>query len=296
MTIDPIALPVPSFAGSFDDPEETGPPKSMLFFGDTDTRKTSMIGALYKAGFFKKILVFNLDNGVEVLYNDPIVKAGIQAKHIDIKTISEFSPTARQELEAAILEVAGKWRAPDGTILDNPNVPDYGYDLVVIDTLGILSSIGLGEFKRTTYNDAGNKLDGLGAYGRLKPCNREMVKIIHDSKRFTGLFLSHVKETDAKAGPVKLVANVDGGFTTSLPSIPSIVGYLNWTKHPESDEISLTATLRNSDFTIVKCRYHQIPDTIYDFDVATMYGDIYKGLNIPLPQPVEAKTIAAPAA
>lgn len=289
----PIALPVPSFAGSFDDPEETGPPKSLLFFGDTGTRKTSMIGALYKAGFFNKILVLNLDNSVEVLFTDAAVKAGVKAGHIDIKTISEFAPDARQQVENVLLEVAGKWRAPDESILDNPNIPDYGYDLVVVDTLGILSNIGIKDFKKTTYNDAGNKLDGRAAYGRLGPWNREMVKIIHDSNRFTGLFLSHVKETDPKAGPVKLVANVDGGFTGTLPSIPSVVGYLNWEKHPESGDVVLTATVGKSDIVTTKNRY-SLPDKIYGFDIAAMYADIYTKIGLPLP--AAATTTAAAAA
>lgn len=297
MTIATPTLPVPSFG--FDDPEETGPPKSMLFFGDTGTRKTSMVGALYKAGFFKKILVINLDDSVEVLFTDPVVATAIKSGDINIKTFSEFAPNSRQEIEDVILDVAGLWRAPDGSINENSNIPAeyrerlYGYDLVVVDTLGILTSIGIKDFKKTTFNDAGTKLDGRAAYGRLGPWAREMVKVIHNSPRFAGLFLSHVKENELKTGQTKLVPNVDGGFVGTLPSIPSIVGFLDWQKRPDSDDIVLTATVGKSDIVTTKNRYG-FDDKIYDFDVANMYFDIYTKLGLPLP--VQANNTAVPTA
>lgn len=283
MTITPIALPVPSFVGSFADPEETGPPLSWLLYGDTGTGKTEAIGRVVKAGFFKKVLIINLDKSVEVLNLDSEIKKALHDGRISILTIDEFDPSAMQRVESVILELAGKWRAPDGSILDNPNIADFGYDLVAIDTVNLLGEIAIKWLKANTYNDAGTKLDGLKAYGRLSTWMNEMIRVIHNSDRFVGGFIMHEKTYEnEKTGEVKNKPKMEGSFKDSLPSIPSVVAHLDWEKNPESGDVELTATVGKSALYSTKNRYSMGPK-IYNFDLAQFYIDIYNKIGLPLP-------------
>lgn len=279
---EPIAFPLPSFAASFADPEETGPPLSILEYGDTGTGKTESIGRVVKAGFFKKVLIINLDKSVETLNLDPQIKAALHDGRISVLTIDEFDPSAMLRVENTILEIAGKWRAPDGSILDNPNLPDFGYDLVAIDTVNLLGEVAIKWLKANTNNDAGTKLDGLKAYGRLSTWMNEMIRVIHNSQRFVGLFLMHEKTYEEKTGANKTKPKMEGSFKDSLPSIPSVVAHLDWEKNPDGGEVVLTATVGKSDQFSTKNRYGMGPK-IYGFDLAQFYIDIYTKIGLPLP-------------
>lgn len=290
------ALPVPSFAAAFTDPAEVGPPKSWLLYGDTGTRKTSSVGELVKAGFFKKVLFINLDQSDEVLSLDPEVREKIKAGAIDFIPVDQFDPGAKDKIEAILLEVAGKWRAPDGSILDIPaeHNSDFGYDLVVIDTVNLMGEVAIKWLKANTWNDSGTKLDGLAAYGNLSRWMDEMIRLIHNSKRFVGGFIMHEKTyEEKKTGVSKVKPKMEGSFKDSLPSIPSLVAHLDFEKNPESGEVQLVATVGESDLYSSKNRF-RLPSRIWEFNLADTYRVIYEKLGLPIP--AQAKTTAAAAA
>lgn len=282
MTIEVPTLPVPSFAGAFEDPEDNGPPASWLLYGDTGTGKTEAIGRLVKAGFFKKVLLINLDKSTEVLSLDPEIKAALYDGRITIVGVDQFNPTARLDLEKIILEVCGAYRDASGNILFSPHAPNYGYDLIAIDTLNKMGEVALKHLKATTYNDRGDKLDGLKAYGQFSVWMDEMVRLIHNSDRFVGGFVMHEKTYEEKTGANKVKPKMEGAFKDSLPSIPSLVAHLDWEKHPDTGEPSLVATVGKSDLYSTKNRFQMGP-RIYDFDLAKTYAEIYTKIGLPLP-------------
>lgn len=285
MTIETPTLPAPSFAGAFEDPEDNGPPESVLLYGNTGTRKTSAIGELVKAGFFKKVLVINIDKSTEVLSNDPEVRAALHDGRITLVGIDQFDPTARLQIEKIILEVSGAYRDINGNILFSPHAPDFGYDLIVVDTVNLVGEVGLKHLKATTHNDRGDKLDGLKAYGKFGTWMDEMIRLIHNSDRFVGLFLSHEKTYEEKNGSNLVKPKMEGAFKDSFPSIPSMVAHLRWAKHPETGQPSLVATVGESELYSSKNRY-RLPSEIYDFNLADVYRDIYTKIGLPLPAEV----------
>lgn len=285
------ALPMPSFAGVFDDPEELGPPASWCVYGDTGTGKTEAIGRLVKAGFFSKVLIINLDKSTEVLALDPAIKAATKDGRINIITVDQFDPTAMAKIESIILEVAGMWRAPDGSILPNPNLPNYGYDLVAIDTVNLMGEVAIKWLKANTWNDKNTALDGLKAYGKFSVWMDEMIRVIHNSPRFVGGFVMHEKTYEEKTGASKVKPKMEGSFKDSLPSIPSLVAHLDWEKDPASGQTVLVATVGESDTYSSKNRY-QLGSKIYGFDLAETYKVIYTKLGLPLPTPAQAPVAA----
>lgn len=289
------ALPRPSFAGSFDNTVELGPPKSFLLYGDTGTQKTLSLGKLVKAGYFKKVLFINLDDGNEVLVSDPIVRGAMLDGTIEVITINTQDPGARQQIENVILEIAGLWRTPTGALQVNPNIPDFGYDLVFIDTVNLMHEVALADFQRTTYNAAGTKLDGLAAYGRVAEWMDEMIRLIHNSKRFAGGFVMHAKTVEEKTGATKIKPKMSGSFKDTIASIPSITAYLDYRKLPDGSAVVLAATVGESELYDSKNRYN-LPSVIYGFDIAETYATIYKQIGFALPEPIAPKTLAAAAA
>lgn len=296
MTATPVvpALPVPSFVRANAEPEEIGPPKSFLLYGDTGTKKTLAIAKLFKAGFFKKILFLDIDDGAEVLAGDPIIREALKDGRITRIQIDPFDPNAKAQIEAMILEVAGMWRDPNGDILTNPSIPDFGYDLVFIDTMNLVHEVAIKSLLRTTYNDKGTALDGRAAYGKLGEWDDEMVRLIHRSKRFTGGFVMHAKEVEEKSGATKIKPKLSGSFQNTISTIPSITAYLDYQKDPTSGETVLVATVGESDLYDSKNRYN-LGTKIYDFDIAETYRQIYDQIGLPQPVPATTSTPVAPA-
>jgi hypothetical protein len=281
-----------SFIGRAAPAKRIGPPQSFLLYGDTGTRKTSAIGELVKRGFFKKVLILNLDNSVEVLGNDPEVMAAIEDGRITIIDINPLDMGSRIEVENIVLEVCGMWRNASGDILPNPNIPDFGYDLLVIDTVNLLHEIALKQFMATTYNDAGTKLDGQGAYAKIAVWDDEILRTIHNSKRVTGGFLMHAKTVEDKTGSVKIKPKLSGSYKDSIGSLPSIVAYLDWQKSPETGLNVLTATVGESDIYESKNRY-ALPPKIFDFNLADVYQTIADKAAAPAVAPATTAAVAA---
>ena len=258
------ALPVPSFfKPKTDDVPDVvfGPPLSFLFYGGKGTQKTLSLGQIVKDGFYNKVFYLNLDHSTEVWATDPEIVKAVESDRIHIETINTVTnPNARLEIEAMLLELAGVYREPStGGLLPNPSIPNFGFDMIAIDTVNLLHEVGLKHFMATTYNAAGTKLDNLAAYGKNAIWMDEMLRLIHNSSRFTGGFVAHAKPVDEDSGNRKMMVKLSGAFKDSIATIPSIVGYLDKQKDPETGKVVLTATLGNSDSCDSGNRYN-LPD------------------------------------
>lgn len=280
------APPAPSFAGKFTKAEHVGPPKSIALYGPTDTRKSSAFGKLAATPRFRKSLFLDADNGTEVFANDDNTMRAVEEGRIEIFPIDTTTSSPSSivaEVEATILELAGCWRTPYGHIEPNPNIPDFGYDLVVLDTVNLIQSVAAKHFLATTYSDKG-VLDTRGAWGEISRWSDEMIRLMHNSPRFTGGFVAHPKEVEEKTGGVKTMPALQGGFKESFATIPTIVAYLDYEKNPATNETELVATVGESESFASKNRY-LLPSKLYNFDLLELWDIIdAKVARKPLPQ------------
>ena len=292
------ALPIPSFMAIKAKPEQIGPPKSFMLYGPTGTRKTSAIGKLVASGRFIRVVYIDIDNGTEVFANDPEVFAAVQDGRISIIPIdtTTMNPTtAIQTIENVIFEIAGVWRTPQGHIEPNPNFPDFQIDLVVLDTLNLLQQVAVKHFMATTYNDRGNALDPRAAWGKVSTWTDEIVRLIHNSPRFTGAFVAHPKEVEEKNGQVKIKPQLQGSIKDTIASIPSLVAYLDWETNTETNADELVATVGESSLYESKNRY-MLPSKIPNFSLVDLYDLIDSRKTTPAPAAaVSAPQVAAPA-
>lgn len=273
------AMPTPSFYKPRTKEEKAstvfGPPLSFLLYGGKGTQKTLALGQVVRDGFYKKVLYINLDHSTEVWATDPAIIAAIDDERIIIESIDTTTdPGARMRIESIILELAGVYREPaTGALLPHPGIPNFGFDMVAIDTVNLMHEVALKNFMATTYNAAGTKLDNLAAYGKVAIWMDEMLRLIHNSPRFTGGFVAHAKTVEGDTGVQKIMVKLSGAFKDSIATIPSIVAYLDKEKDPESGEVVLTATLGNSDLCDSGNRY-DLPDKIYGFNLSELLATI----------------------
>lgn len=299
------AMPLPSFAGKFTKAEQVGPPKSIALYGPTDTRKSSAFGKLAATPRFRKSLFLDADNGTEVFANDENTMRAVEEGRIEIFPIDTTTSSPSSivaEVESTILELAGCWRTPYGHIEPNPNIPNFGYDLVVLDTVNLIQQAAVKHFLATTFSDNG-KLDTRGAWGEVSRWSDEMIRLMHNSPRFTGGFIAHPKEVEEKTGAVKTMPALQGGFKDAFATIPTIVAYLDFEKNQATNQTELVATVGESEAFASKNRY-LLPSKLYNFDLLELWDIIdAKVARRPLPQtrmtlgkPAEVEAPANPAA
>lgn len=270
------ALPQPLFMQLAAKPATIGAPKSLLLYGPTGTRKTSMLGRLIASGRLKTAVWIDVDNGTEVFANDPEVLAAVHDGRITIVPVdtTTMNPTAAvQMIEQVIFEIAGVWRTPQGHIEVNPSVPNFGVDVVVLDTLNLIQQVAVKHFMATTFNDKGNALDSRAAWGKVSVWTDEIVRLMHNSTRFTGAFIAHPKEVEEKNGAVKIKPQLQGSIKDNIASIPSLVAYLDWELNPETNENELVATVGESSTYESKNRY-MFESKLRGFDLVDTYKKI----------------------
>lgn len=290
----PALPPMPSFAAGFTPSVNVGAPKSFLLYGDTGTRKTTMCGALVASGRFKRALVFDIDNGTEAFSGDPAIMAAVADQRIQIQPIdSALDPDAFQKIDAMILEVCGAYRDANDVIRPHPGIPDFGYDLVLLDTVNLAQTVAIKHFISTTFNSKGQP-DTLAAWGKVGIWTDEIVRLLHNTTRFTAAMVMHPMTVEDKAGGIKVKPKLGGGMKDSISTIPSLVAYLAYEKHPETAVESLVATLGESVLYDSKNRY-RLPSKIYDFNLVDLYATI-DGLRKAPAAPVAVIPQAAPAA
>jgi len=292
------ALPQPLFMQLATKPAKIGAPKSVLLYGPTGTRKTSMLGELIKAGRFNKVVWIDVDNGTEVFANDPEVLAAVRDGRISVVNIdtTTMNPTAAVQLiEQVVFEIAGVWRTPLGHIEVNPNVPNFGVDLIVLDTLNLIQQVAVKHFMATVMNDKGTALDPRAAWGKVSQWTDEIVRLMHNSTRFTGAFVAHPKEVEEKNGAVKIKPQLQGSIKDNIASIPSLVAYLDWERNAETGETELVATVGESAAYESKNRY-MLPSKIHGFNLVELYKTIDAKTNGEQPTAAPVTDTQTPAA
>jgi hypothetical protein len=268
----PIALPNPLFAGMFQKKEDVGPPKLVMIYGPPGTRKTSMIGDLLEIPGFNKILIIDTDNGSEVFANFPKVHAAIGTdlgmpgeKRINIIPIDKTDPDAYGKLRYLLGE-----RGPDGVFIRGA-VFDLGYDAIVIDTANVMQEIAVQWLTSNTFNDRG-ALNTQAAWGKVSEWTSDIGWVMQNNATSVGFWLAHSKAGTDDGGKYEIKPKFQGGIKDGIAAIPSLVAYVEKTKHADTGIVTITATL-DGDVITSKNRY-SLPDTIESFDLIKLYAMI----------------------
>lgn len=274
-----MTLPVPPFAALLAKPEEVGPPKSIILYGEPGTRKTSLIGSMVKVPGMERGLIIDIDNGTETLVNDPIYKAAIADGRISIFPIDFTSPDAYGKLDYIINEVT---------------TTDYGYDFVGLDTLDVGQEAMIAHLMATVLNDKG-KLDPRAAWGEVSKKTSEWMWKFQNTPFFVGVTAMHSKEGAEDSGAYKVKPKLAGSVKDNIAGIPSLVAYLEFL--PDENKVDhLVATLGKSSVFSTKNRY-SIEGQITDFDMPALYKLISENqaaLGAPAAPPVPAPLAAPP--
>lgn len=243
------ALPKPSFAAFLQQPEEIGRPKSILLYGTHGTRKTSIAGSIIKTPGFNKVLFIDIDNGAEVLMNDPSVAKAVREGRLEVLQVSSLDKDAFAKI---------------GAVVDEITTTNFGYDAVILDTLDVAQDVAEKHFKAIYANAASSgKKDGFAIWGELGVWTDEIVRRLHECPHLTAIITCHSKEQTLESGAHRILPRLSGSSKDAIGGIPSIVAYLEYQADPETNETHLVAHVAESEVVISKNRY-SLPPFIID--------------------------------
>ena len=308
----PIAAPaptLPSFMFAATGAEDIGFPSSFLLYGNTGTRKTTMIAELVVAGIFNRAVIIDIDNGIETLMVDPAIRALIfdpvhnpNGRIIVMNVDPIMDDQAFFKVDAILCEMTGSMHpiGADGStqwtkFVPNPAATPVDVDLVALDTLNVFQKqVAVKFFQSITYNSKG-KLDTLAAWGEVGIYTDSLVRLFHNTNRFTGAIAMHPMTDTENTGKVSIKPDLQGGTKNSVATIPSLVAYLAFEATAPGGPAILTATVGESDIYTAKNRY-RLDSKIPDFNMVRMYQLIAEKIGKPLPNYNPSSTPAAVAA
>lgn len=240
-------------------PEAIGPPKSILLYGFPGTRKTTNSAAIALVPGFNKVLFIDIDNGSEVLMNEPELRQRVVDGRIEIIHINSLDPESLAKLDYIVRDVTTN---------------DYGYDAVILDTVDVgqdlAEKVADGKFATT---GKGGTRDGFAVYREIGTWTNDIIRLLHDCPHLVGVVTAHAKEQTKESGAYRVLPTLSGSSKDSIGGIFSIAAYLKYENHPDPKVGTrhLVATVGESDITITKNRY-RLPDAIVDFTIPGLYA------------------------
>lgn len=260
---------LPNWGAALETPVDSGPPNSVLLYGDPGSRKTTISATIAQVPGMNKVLFIDIENGTSVLSFDPAF-AGIQ-----ILKVNPLDVDAKAKLDKIISDIT---------------TTDYGFDAVCLDTFDLAQDVAEKALK-LEYAANDNK---WAAYDELGVWSEKLAWSLHLCPHFVAILTSHADDKKQKDGSIKTLPRLSGKAASTIGGIFDLVAYLSYMEHPETKERHLVAIVGEADNMITKNRY-RLQQSIPDFTMPVLYGLIAEKINASKAA-VAAPTTAARAA
>ncbi|GAB2699330.1 hypothetical protein BKA24_001787 [Microbacterium marinum] len=255
-------LPMPIWAQDIAPIEDFGEPGSIMIHAEPGQGKSRAALTIAKVRGFDRGVVLDIDNGTEVLLNDPVLRAKHKAGLITIIRIDKTQPDAFVKFHNYFNDLMKNGKA-------------YGFQYLIVDTLDVAQETAIEWFLANTWNDDHTKLNTQGGWGEVAKWTSNVLWQLQNHPDMLGIGLVHTKvdEKEAKkTGVSTLKPKFQGSMKDNAAGIPSVVVYLR-KEELENGEVNIIADLSGTDGAISKQRYSSfLPNRIDNFSMDLLYG------------------------
>lgn len=248
MTIETPTIAKPAWATRITTPKQSGDPKSILLYGFPGRRKTTTAATIAQVPGIRKVLLVDFDNGAEALAK----RDGVNG--IDVLPISSLERNAFGQMNE---------------VVDYYTHIETEYDAVIWDSIDIMQDIAERAFKKK-YEGSKNT---FAVYGELGEWTDSFVRAAHENPNAVHIFVAHAKEQTTETGAYRILPKLSGSSKESLAAIPSLVGYMEFATHPETNERHATMVVGESEKFVTKNRF-ELPHTLIDPTMPSIYAQI----------------------
>lgn len=280
-----MSVSAPPFASMFVKPESVGKPSSIMLVGGEATHKTTNLGLIATVPDFedKRILMLDFEGGAKVFASEPGIKKAIDEGRFNIVQINKTDPEAYAQLIYFIGE-----RDETG-VFRRGAAFQYGYDVLIIDTLDTMQSIAVDWLMKNTFSEEG-KLNTLGAWGIVKPWTLDAMWALRSDPNLLSLIAVHSEESVSATGKPQVGVALEGKARLSVGGIPDAVIYLSKESHPQHpkdpEKAQLVATMSGDGFVKGKNRW-RLPAKMVDFTLPKFF-ELIDAQNNTKPAAVQA--------
>ncbi|KZE41414.1 AAA family ATPase [Microbacterium sp. T32] len=262
MTENVTQLPVPIWAADVAATEDFGEPGSILIHAEPGRGKSRAALTIAKVRGFERVAVLDIDNGTEVLLNDPELRQKYAQGLITIIKIDKTKPDAFVKFHNYFWDIINNGKA-------------YGFNAFIIDTADVAQEVAAEWYLANTMNDSGTALDSRAAWGKVSEWTSKMLWALQNHPTMLGITVNHTKvdEKEAKkTGVSTLKPKYAGSVKDTAAGIPSIVIYM--TKETTEDgRTNIIADMGGDAGAISKQRYSSfLPNRLENFSMPLLYG------------------------
>lgn len=206
---------------------------SAIFFGEYGTGKTWLAASADALAEYSPVLIVDIEGSA----------AGVGREYPDVDIVQVNSHEMLEDLRRQLL------------------TEEHPYKTVIFDTLNVAQNRAE-KFFRAKPENQNNR---FGVWGDLKDWTISFVRDMHQAP-FMAIFTAHPQtEKDENTGKMTTTVKISGSAKTDVPTIPDLIGYMEWTTDPVTDKPVRVLRVGRSSSIITKNRFG-IPDLIWGAD------------------------------
>ncbi len=205
---------------------------SAIFFAEYGTGKTMLAASASAIADYSPVLIVDIEGsatGIGRLYPD-----------VDIVVADTF-----EKLESLRHQLLNE---------------EHPYKTVIFDTY----NVGQNRAEKFFKAKPENQNNRFGVWGDLKDWSIQFVREMHHAD-FLAIFIAHPQvDKDESTGKMITTVKIAGSAKTDVPTIPDLIGYLEFAENDEGKMVRVLRVGRSSSI-ITKNRFG-LPDTIWPSD------------------------------
>lgn len=261
---------VPPFASMFAKFEAVSDPSSLLIYGPPGRWKTTTAGSILDVPKYAnaKILYLDIDRGSTALMNNAITRDAIKSGQIGI---IQMDKRKINETRGMLEYFLGK-RDGNGEFIEGEAFnPDYGYDVVILDTLDVAQQVSVDWLLMNTFNEK-DKLDSRAAWGEVNRWTNDVMWAFQNNTHLLGIVVMHSESGTDDGGKFSIKPKLQGGAKDNIGGIPDLVAYVDFEPDPNDKNLQqLVATIGGTSIITAKNR-GMLPNRVVNFDLPTFYN------------------------